>query len=544
MSRPTEPAPFEPSPRPATREAERRIDEGAGREELARRLRQQAVVSDFGGLALEARDLDALLQQACALCAEGLGARFAKVLEWRPAEKRFLVRAGVGWRPGVVGSATLGADLESPAGFAFHTGKPVISNHLSEETRFRTPELLREHGVKRAINVLIRVGETSPYGVLEADSPDPGAFEEADVAFLQGLANLLGGALERARVEAELAETQERLHAALDAAEMGALDFDPRSGELHLDERCMRLLGLPPDAEMSFERLLQRVGPDDQAAIRKAVAQCLDPNGTGEFYVEIQVPSPQDRDVHYIAARGRVLIRPRRAARVVGIAFDVTYRRRAEDLMREALEHKDMLVREVSHRVKNSLQLVAGVLALQARGAQHEEVRQALTVAQTRLQTIGQIHDQLWRQPDVQEVELAAFLRSLCEKLQESAPGHVLSFSGPPISMTTDRAVPVALLVNELVTNAVKYAYPNGGPVEVLLSADGERLTLEVADRGVGLPPDLDLSEPRESLGMRVVSGLVRQLGAEFEARDNAPGARFVLKFDRVEPAGEAIAGV
>ncbi|WP_176559221.1 sensor histidine kinase [Rubellimicrobium roseum] len=165
------------------------------REELERRLAQQALVAEFGRYALRDPELDRLLGEVCRVAAEGLRVRFAKVLERRKGEPDFLLRAGVGWAPELVGRAHVGADLESPAGYAFRTGEPVISNHLGRETRFRTPRLLAEHGVVRAINVIVQ-GEGEPFGVLEADSRDPGAFSAHDADFLQALANTLGLALE------------------------------------------------------------------------------------------------------------------------------------------------------------------------------------------------------------------------------------------------------------------------------------------------------------------------------------------------------------
>jgi two-component sensor histidine kinase len=167
-------------------------------EELEQRLIQQALVAEFGRFALRSHDLQAILEEACRVAAEGLQVRFAKVLERLREGEPFLLRAGVGWAPGLVGTARVGADLESPGGYAFRTGEPVISNHLSRETRFRTPQLLADHGVVRAVNVVIR-GDGEPYGVLEADSRDPGAFSPHDVAFMQALANTLGLAIEKER---------------------------------------------------------------------------------------------------------------------------------------------------------------------------------------------------------------------------------------------------------------------------------------------------------------------------------------------------------
>src|SRR3954451_11681089 len=155
------------------------------RQELPYRLRQQSLLGEFGRSAMQTRDIGHILQRATELCAEGLETRFAKVLEYMPEDKRLLVRAGVGWAPGTIDEVSLGIDLESPAGYAFHTGQMVISNYLQEETRFRTPQLFSGHGIKRAINVLIpRGGEGHlPFGVLEVDSPDAGHFDLADADF-------------------------------------------------------------------------------------------------------------------------------------------------------------------------------------------------------------------------------------------------------------------------------------------------------------------------------------------------------------------------
>jgi hypothetical protein len=120
------------------------------RSALRQRIRQQELLSELGVLALQGTSFVGMLDHTVRMTAEGLNAEYCKVLEYKPSEKRLLVRAGVGWDDGVVGYASVGADLESPAGFALHTGKPVISNHLENEDRFRTPELLVEHGIRRA----------------------------------------------------------------------------------------------------------------------------------------------------------------------------------------------------------------------------------------------------------------------------------------------------------------------------------------------------------------------------------------------------------
>ena len=212
---------------------------------LQQRIRQQEILAELGVTALQGASFDQLLTDTVRLTAQGLDAEFCKVLELLPSENKFLVRAGVGWSRGVVGVAKVGADLDSPAGFALRSGQPVISNHLEQETRFKTPELLRQHGVRRAMNVILQ-GDGKPYGVLEVDSRSPADFREQDIAFLQGAANLLGMAIEREREERKLRAALARNEALLKEMNHRVKNslYDRRQHAPPASERCRRRTGV------------------------------------------------------------------------------------------------------------------------------------------------------------------------------------------------------------------------------------------------------------------------------------------------------------
>ena len=183
------------------------MPEGDSRREetaLATRARQQAVVAEVGRRALSERKVPALMDEAVELVARTLDVEYAKVLELLPGGDVLLLRAGVGWKKGCVGKATVGAGLDSQAGYALASDVPVVAEDLSREDRFDVPPLLAEHGVKSSLTVLIR-GDPEPYGVLGADSTRPRRFDDDDVFFLRAVANVLAEAVARARIEEELA---------------------------------------------------------------------------------------------------------------------------------------------------------------------------------------------------------------------------------------------------------------------------------------------------------------------------------------------------
>ena len=186
---------------------------GSEFDELYFRIRQQELLAEIGVKALQGDALENLLNSAVRVAAEGVNAQFSKIVRRLPGQNVFLVLAGYGWKEDVVGT-TLTADTASPAGFAIATGRPVISNHLEYEGQFRTPKMLMAHGVRRAINVILQ-GQDSPFGILEVDSTDPGEFNEHDLAFLQGLANLVGIAIERRHYEEQLNASLEHQQALL-----------------------------------------------------------------------------------------------------------------------------------------------------------------------------------------------------------------------------------------------------------------------------------------------------------------------------------------
>ena len=197
---------------------------------------------------------------------------------------------------------------------------------------------------------------------------------------------------------------------------------------------------------------------------------------------------------------------------------------------------REVLLREVNHRVGNSLQIIASLLHLQANSTTQQDVKAALTNAMGRVAAVAQVHRRLYTSHDLKSVLLNQYLDALLEDLRRSAEGNRMSrltLKSEPIEIDPDRAVAIGIIVNELVMNAVKYAYPDGaGPIHVDLNAQGDDLVLSISDDGVGLNVRAD---PRSTgMGQRIVSAMATKLEASVERDPAHPGTRIVLRFCRV----------
>ena len=198
---------------------------------------------------------------------------------------------------------------------------------------------------------------------------------------------------------------------------------------------------------------------------------------------------------------------------------------------------REVQLREVNHRVGNSLQIIASLLHLQANSAAQDDVKAALTNAMGRVAAVAQVHRRLYTSHDLKSVLLNQYLDALLEDLRRSAEGNKMSrltLKADPIEIDPDRAVAIGIIVNELVMNAVKYAYPDcAGPIHVELGAKGEDLVLSISDNGVGLNGK---SDPRSTgMGQRIVTAMASKLEATVERDPNPAGTRIVVTFRRIK---------
>ena len=226
----------------------------------------------------------------------------------------------------------------------------------------------------------------------------------------------------------------------------------------------------------------------------------------------------------------------RRATREEKLAAELEGRvetRTAE--LQEALAAKEVLLREVNHRVTNNLQLVSSLLGMQRSRAASEEVRRQLEDTRARIHSIAGLHRALYANGSHDAVDMPAYLGAIAGDIANSlgrdgAPRPVL-VEAEPLRLPADAAVLLGLIANELATNAIKHAYAAGeeGPVTIRLRAEAGRVRLEVADGGRGLAPGYDPAAGG-GLGMRLVLALTRQLRGTLTAGDAAPGALFAVE--------------
>jgi two-component sensor histidine kinase len=218
------------------------------------------------------------------------------------------------------------------------------------------------------------------------------------------------------------------------------------------------------------------------------------------------------------------------------LQIEIEERERAEQQIRVSLKEKEMLLQEIHHRVKNNLQVISSLLNLQAGYIESEEIQAVFRDSQNRVRSMALVHEKLYRSTDLARVDLAEYIRNLATFLfgsYQAAAGRIaLEVQADKVLLGIDAAVPCGLILNELISNTLKHAFPDGrsGQIWVELGQDDNRqVTLVVADNGIGLPPDFDILET-DSLGMQLVDTLIEQLDGTLEIQSQA-GTQFTITF-------------
>ncbi len=223
------------------------------------------------------------------------------------------------------------------------------------------------------------------------------------------------------------------------------------------------------------------------------------------------------------------------ASAVKALQAEVAERKRVEQQMMSSLQEKEVLLKEIHHRVKNNLQVISSLLSLQSENISDRDPARTFRESQDRVRSMALIHEKLYQSRDISHVDFAEYVRSLAAYLARSyvtGPGIRLVVDIDGIALDIDKAIPCGLIINELVSNSLKYAFPEGrqGEVRIALSRNGDGYTLLVADSGAGLPPGLDFRNT-PSLGLQLVNTLVGQLEGTIELTRGS-GTAFTITFN------------
>ena len=220
----------------------------------------------------------------------------------------------------------------------------------------------------------------------------------------------------------------------------------------------------------------------------------------------------------------------------ISTVIDISERKEAEDTIRRSLLEREVMLREIHHRVKNNIQIISSLLRLQARRLDNEQAREALTESQNRIRSMALIHEKLYQTGDLARIEMADYLENTVGHLvsvYRGASGRVAScVEARGVSLDINQAIPIGLIVNELVTNALKHAFPGGRDGDLLVrlaGAEPGKMELTVRDSGIGLS-DPGLLQGGSTLGLQIVHDLVRQIEGTMEV-GNRGGTEIRIRF-------------
>lgn len=348
--------------------------------------------------------------------------------------------------------------------------------------------------------------------------------------------NLLAEILERQRVEAALRKSE--LKYRLLVEQMPAVTYiaklDETGSSVYVSSQIKNLLGYSAEEWMADPQLwFNLVHPDDRDSIIRESQAAL---ATDRAYrAEYRM---FNREGQVVWVQDQTVVLPDEAVQsglTQGVLFDITARKRAEEQLKTSLHEKEILLKEIHHRVKNNMQVISSLLNLQSNYVSDTQALEIFQESQNRVRSMALIHEKLYRSKNLAEIDLGEYVNDLVIYLFRSykayGKGITLKIQADDVHLGIDAAVPCGLIINELISNALKHAFPHNyqGEIRVELQKNQQQISLCVSDDGIGFPTDLDFQNTN-SLGLQLVNTLVGQLDGTIELQ-NGSGTTFKISF-------------
>ncbi|HSF33124.1 MAG TPA: PAS domain S-box protein [Candidatus Tectomicrobia bacterium] len=424
-------------------------------------------------------------------------------------------------------------DPDSLLGRIAHTGQGYFRNRVQESPYGR--HLITRTLEAQAVLGLPLIDRTGRVvgAMTFADVEDAERFSERDLTQGLVLASQVAQALENSELFSQVNRLQEQYRVVTEALNDAVFTLDTEARFTFGNAAGERLTGYPLE-ELLGRPFMELVAPEHLPELvdrfKRAIAgETISPHVRAQMIRKDGTRVPIELSMANLVLDDRIIGR-------VGVARDITDRQLAEEQIRTSLQEKEVLLKEIHHRVKNNLQIISSLLNLQSKYINDPQALQMFIDSQNRVKSMALIHEILFQSRDIAKIDFSEYIKNISSQLFRSYGAYSkkigLEINVEGIMLDVDTAIPCGLIVTELVSNSLKYAFIDGrdGLIHIELFSDTHgNLILTVSDNGIGLPKHVDLQN-LDSLGLKLVSALANQLAGIVEL-DSSDGTTFRITF-------------